>query len=266
MSFDEDSYSIGAAQQYPSGGDRLDLENLPAFLSGADRLDLENLPDVFGSAGTPRGLLYSNEAYGPGMTGDQTSRYDTVLNLTGSKDLANLAASGGFTDLFKNLGSAAGNIGSSRMGMAGLAALLGLFDRQKSSGGGAKQGMPAPRQFTRSVDPKGIVRYAANGGLMQAYASGGAVRPFPMQDGGFVMTADAVKGAEKLADGGITSLLPDAKMIRGPGTGTSDDIPAYIQGPNGRTPAKLSNGEAYVPPGRDTKGLYALMHKLERKA
>jgi len=159
---------------------------------------------------------------------------------------------------------------TSRAGMAGLAALLGLFDRQKSSGGGAKQGMMAPRQYTRSVVPGAtgtpIVRYAANGGLMQAYANGGAVRPFPMQDGGFVMTADAVKGAEKLADGGITSLLPDAKMIRGPGTGTSDDIPAYIQGPNGRTPAKLSNGEAYVPPGRDTKGLYALMHKLERKA
>jgi hypothetical protein len=270
MSFDEDSYGIGTAQQYPSGGDRLDLENLPAFLSGADRLDLENLPDVFGSAGTPRGLLYSNEAYGPGMTGAQTSRYDTVLNLTGSKDLANLAASGGFTDFFKNLGSAAGNIGSSRMGMAGLAALFGLLDRARPSGGGAKQGMMAPRQYTRSVVPGAtgtpIVRYAANGGLMQAYASGGAVRPFPMQDGGFVMTKKAVDGAEKLADGGITSLLPDAKMIRGPGTGTSDDIPAYIQGPNGRTPAKLSNGEAYVPPGRDTKGLYALMHKLERKA
>jgi hypothetical protein len=55
-------------------------------------------------------------------------------------------------------------------------------------------------------------------------------------------------------------------MIRGPGTGTSDDIPAVINGRNGQTPAKLSNGEAYVPPGRDSKGLYALMKQLERKA
>jgi len=161
------------------------------------------------------------------------------------------------------------NFATSKAGFAGLAALAGLLNRAKESGGGAKAGMMAPRQYARTMTQGAygpIARYAANGGLMQAYASGGAVRPFPMQDGGFVMTKKAVDGAEKLADGGITSLLPDAKMIRGPGTGTSDDIPAYIQGPNGRTPAKLSNGEAYVPPGRDTKGLYALMHKLERKA
>jgi len=95
------------------------------------------------------------------------------------------------------------------------------------------------------------------------FAHGGAVQ---MEDGGFVMTEKAVKGAKKLVDGGITQLLPDARMIRGPGTGTSDEIPAVINGPNGQTPARLSNGEAYVPPGRNTKGLYALMHQLERKA
>jgi len=188
------------------------------------------------------------------------------------KDLAVWSKLGGsglskIGNVLKNFGGKALNFAQTPQGiMALLSAFAALRDRQGKIGGGATMGMPAPRQFTRSVDPMGIVRYAANGGLMQAYASGGAVRPFPMQDGGFVMTKKAVDGAEKLADGGITSLLPDAKMIRGPGTGTSDDIPAYIQGPNGRTPAKLSNGEAYVPPGRDTKGLYALMHKLERKA
>ena len=99
---------------------------------------------------------------------------------------------------------------------------------------------------------------------MQAYAQGGAVRPVPMQDGGFVMTKRAVDGAG--GPQGIRSLVPEARMIRGPGNGTSDSIPAYIQGPNGRTPAKVSNGEAYVPPGRDTRGLYALMKSLERRA
>lgn len=201
--------------------------------------------------------IFYNTAETP-WTGGDVFNYDweSILSKTPS-----------WLNSLKGMGNKALNFAQTPQGiMALLSAAAGYYDRAKGSGGGAKQGMPAPRQFTRSVDPKGIVRYAANGGLMQAYASGGAVRPFPMQDGGFVMTADAVKGAEKLADGGITSLLPDAKMIRGPGTGTSDDIPAYIQGPNGRTPAKLSNGEAYVPPGRDTKGLYALMHKLERKA
>lgn len=93
------------------------------------------------------------------------------------------------------------------------------------------------------------------------YAQGGPVR---MEDGGFVMTKRAVDGAG--GPRGIQQLVPGARMIKGPGHGTSDSIPAYIQGRNGRTPARLSNGEAYVPPGRDTDKLYALMKSLERNA
>lgn len=99
---------------------------------------------------------------------------------------------------------------------------------------------------------------------MQAYAQGGAVRPFPMQHGGFVLTGDAVHGAGGM--NGVRAIIPEAVPIHGPGHGTSDSIPAYIQGKHGRTPAAVSNGEAYIPPGRDTKGLYALMKHLERKA
>lgn len=167
-------------------------------------------------------------------------------------------------DLLKTYGPKLFDFATSKGGVAGIAALIGALQRQKESGGGTGMGMPAPRQYTRSVDPSGIVRYAAEGGLMHAYAQGGAVRPFPMQDGGFVMTGDAVKGA-----GGIEALkrvLPEARPITGPGTATSDSIPATIRGRNGVTPAKVSNGEAYVPPGRDTRGLYALMRQLERKA
>ena len=103
---------------------------------------------------------------------------------------------------------------------------------------------------------------AAKGGIMHAYANGGKV--VPMQDGGFVMTKRAVDGAG--GPRGIQALVPQARIIRGPGHGTSDSIPAYIQGPNGRTPARVSNGEAYVPPGNDTRKLYALMKALERRA
>ena len=241
-------------------------------LGGEDPLDLQNLPDVVGSAGTPRDLLYSDEAYGPGMTGDQTSRYDRTLDLTGSKSLANIAASGNWSDLFKSIGGAGKDFLTSKAGLVGLLALLSYLDRQKgtSYGAGTTQAYAGPsKPLTPSTVPGKygpIVTYAANGGLMQAYANGGKVRPFPMQDNGFVMTAKAVKGAEKLAAGGITSLLPDATMVRGRGTGTSDEVPAYIQGENGRTPARLSNGEAYIPPGYDTDELYALMHQLERNA
>lgn len=159
------------------------------------------------------------------------------------------------------------NFATSKAGAAGIAALLAALDRQRASGGGTGQAYQGPKQYNRNITQGKygpIVRYAAEGGLMQAYANGGHVRPFPMQDGGFVMTGDAVQGA-----GGIDNLqqiLPEARPITGPGTATSDSIPATIRGRNGVTPAKVSNGEAYVPPGRDTKGLYALMRELERKA
>jgi hypothetical protein len=265
MSFDEDSYGIGTAQQYYGE---------PDYWAKYIDSQLNSTPLPQGSQDLENQL-----------TGDYWDNYiQSQLNSTplpqGSqdidKDLAEWSKLGGsglskIGNVLKNFGGKALNFAQTPQGiMALLSAFAALKDRQGKIGGGATAGMMAPRQYTRSVVPGAmgtpIVRYAANGGLMQAYASGGAVRPFPMQDGGFVMTKKAVDGAEKLADGGITSLLPDAKMIRGPGTGTSDDIPAYIQGPNGRTPAKLSNGEAYVPPGRDTKGLYALMHELEKEA
>ena len=147
-------------------------------------------------------------------------------------------------------------------------ALLGALDKRPASGGGTTKRYVGPaKPLTRTITQGRygpIAKYAAEGGLMQAYAQGGAVRPVPMQDGGFVMTKRAVDGAG--GPQGIRSLVPEARMIRGPGNGTSDSIPAYIQGPNGRTPAKVSNGEAYVPPGRDTRGLYALMKSLERRA
>lgn len=241
-------------------------------LGGDDPLDLQNLPDVIGSAGTPRDLLYSNEAYGPGMTGEQTSRYDTALDLTGSKSLANIAGSGNWSDLFKSIGGAGKDFLTSKGGIAALMALLSYLDRQKSApqGGGTTQAYAGPSQPLVPTTEQGkygpIVRYAANGGLMHAYANGGAVQ---MEDGGFVMTKRAVDGAG--GPRGIQQLVPGARMIRGPGTGTSDDIPAVINGRNGQTPARLSNGEAYVPRGavQDQGGadrMYAIMNKLQRSA
>jgi len=106
----------------------------------------------------------------------------------------------------------------------------------------------------------------AGGGITQAYAQGGRVQ---MEDGGFVMTKRAVDGAG--GPRGIQQLVPGARMIRGPGTGTSDDVLAVINGRNGQTPARLSNGEAYVPQRfvQEQGGpqrMYALMNNLQRKA
>lgn len=160
-------------------------------------------------------------------------------------------------------------------GIAGLLGLLagGLQGTQKERGGVNLK--LSPSKVTREMapgryGPTAVHKFAANGGLMEAYASGGMVtgtkqNPLPMEDGGFVLTADAVK---KGTPQGIRQLLPQAQLIRGPGTGTSDHIPATIAG---RTPARVSNGEMYVPKAQvDQAGgapaLYALMHQLQRSA
>ena len=157
------------------------------------------------------------------------------------------------------------DLATSRGGMAGIAALLSAMDRQKPRGGGAATGYAGYKPLTRTMEQGRygpVARYAASGGIVNAYANGGAAQAFPMQDGGFVMTKRAVDGAG--GPQGMKRRIPEAVPIRGPGHGTSDSIPAYIEGPNNTTPARVSNGEMYVPPGRDTRGLYALMRALEK--
>jgi hypothetical protein len=219
-----------------------------------DPIDLGNLPELLPQADySNEGRNYPTPESTQGPGGSPVNASTAWQNQPWAKNLPDWAKSA--------LGFA-----SSKAGFAGLAALAGLLDRAKESGGGAKQGMMAPRQYARTMTQGTygpIARYAANGGLMQAYAQGGHVQ---MEDGGFVMTKKAVDGAG--GPQGLASLVPGARMIGGPPdpTGRKDLTPAVIHGPNGQTPAKVSRGEAYVPPGRDTKGLYALMHKLERKA
>lgn len=177
--------------------------------------------------------------------------------------------------MLKSLGGKAFDYASQRPGQLGLMALLaalGAANKAPPSGGGvAKRYVGPSRPLARTITEGKygpIAKYAAHGGIMHAYAQGGQVKPVAMEDGGFVMTKRAVDGAG--GPQGIQSLLPGARPIRGPGTGTSDSIPAYIQGNNGVTPARVSNGEAYIPrraqPPGGTRELYAMMRQLERRA
>lgn len=178
----------------------------------------------------------------------------------------------GILDLFKkgdiggglkSLAGAGLDFAKSKAGMAALMALLAALDRKKStpaSGGGVAQAYVSPTSA-----PQQRIIQGPYGPIAQYYAGGG---PVAMEDGGFVMTKRAVDGAG--GPDGIRQLIPGARPIRGPGTGTSDSIPAYIEGKDGRTPAKVSNGEAYVP--KDTVDrlggaarMYAMMHKLQRR-
>lgn len=197
------------------------------------------------------------------FVGDSWVANPDIARGTGSTDFLR-----GLLNRLKGAGTKAADFATSGQGiMALLAALASYKDRARPSGGGARLAYAGPKPIQRTMTQGAygpIARYAAQGGIMHAYAQGGAVRPFPMQDGGFVMTKRAVDGAG--GPQGMQQKLPEAVPIRGPGHGTSDSIPAVIQGPNGVTPAKVSNGEMYVPPGRDTRGLYALMRAMERKA
>lgn len=225
------------------------------------QLTSQPLPQVEGTAAEEYLKDVANP-YGP------YSNYGAdTLSAMGATNDTNTSAAGSASklgDFLKSMGGKALDFAQTPQGlMALIAALAGAAGRQRATGGGTMMGMMAPRQYARSVDPKGIVRYAAEGGLMHAYANGGKVH---MEDGGFVMTKKAVDGAG--GPQGIQQLVPGARMIGGPPdpTGKRDRTPAVIHGPNGTTPAKVSRGEAYVPPGHDTKKLYALMHSLERKA
>jgi hypothetical protein len=176
--------------------------------------------------------------------------------------------------LSKSIASMGSGLMSPR-GLFGLAGLLaGYLDRDKQGRGGVRLNL-SPSKVKKQVvqgryGPVSMTEYAADGGLMHAYATGGVLtgtkqNPLPMEDGGFVLTAKAVENG---TPHGIRQLLPEAQMIRGPGTGTSDHIPATIAG---KTPARVSNGEMYVPKAQvDAAGgaqaLYALMRQLERSA
>jgi hypothetical protein len=100
------------------------------------------------------------------------------------------------------------------------------------------------------------------------FAKGGQV--FPMQSGGFVIpkyAVDAVGNGNN--ERGLEALArrTGAKPIRGKGTGTSDSIRASVDGVK---PARVSNGEAYVPPKKvakagGSKQFYALLDAAKRR-
>jgi hypothetical protein len=121
-----------------------------------------------------------------------------------------------------------------------------------------------------SYDPA-TQRYSelANGGSVAEFSAGGV----NMQDGGFVVPADTVSHfGNGSTDAGLKLLSSrlGAKPIKGRGDGMSDSISAMI---NGKQPARIADGEAYVPPemvkkiGKGSpengaKRLYKMMDKV----
>ena len=229
-------------------------------------------PSDFYTVDNPASYGYDeSNPYGPysGWGQDTLSAMGVADDTNPSMSLSGFSK---VADIFKNIGGKALNFAGTNQGiMAILAAIAAASDRQRKSGGGAGERFAGPTPVTRTMTQGkygSIARYAANGGLMQAYAQGGQVQ---MEDGGFVMTKKAVDGAG--GPRGLASLVPGARMIGGPPdpTGRKDLTPAVIHGPNGQTPAKVSRGEAYVPKrvvnqNGGSQEMYALMNSLQRRA
>ena len=159
-------------------------------------------------------------------------------------------------------------------GMSGSQRSQAMLVERIKSGGGDPLAMAAASEFSPAKAAELLKQatgkdYSVEDIKKAKYgkAKGGLVT---LEDGGFVLTKKAVDGAG--GERGIKSLVPEAQMIRGPGTGTSDSIPAKIvNNQTGRTtPAAVSNGEAYVPKhGVQRRGgasqLYAMMNSLQRR-
>jgi hypothetical protein len=251
------------------GEDRLDLENLPSFFTGLPLYARDPYADEGGFADAT--ISKGTQSGGGVETADQEYRTSPASGDTSfSRMIKDMMGAGGAKGLLgKGL-----DFATSKGGLAALMALLAYLDRQKSApqGGGTTE---AYAGYSKPLSPQvvpgkyGPIRtYAANGGLMHAYAQGGTVQ---MEDGGFVMTKKAVDGAG--GPRGIQQLVPGARMIGGPPdpTGKRDLTRAVIHGRNGTTPAKVSRGEAYVPRAAVRRAggpdrMYEIMKKLQRSA
>lgn len=259
MSFYDD-YGIGDAVQYFGTDDYPMPTNLQAYLGSGDQEGDYPMPT------TAQAYLGSGDQEGdyPMPTNPQTPGAFSGTGL------------GKLGEMLKGMGGKAMDFAGTPQGiMTLLAAFAALKDKRGPSGGGATMGMPAPRQFTRTMTQGQygpIARYAAEGGLMQAYAQGGEAQayaggqPLMMEDGGFVFTRAA---SDKLGPQGIAAL--GGKMISAPGNGTNDKGITGIIGKHGITPARVSKGESYFPEeaveaNGGPKRMYAKMNALQRKA
>jgi hypothetical protein len=131
-------------------------------------------------------------------------------------------------------------------------------------------GLPSTSSTLAMLSDEEKRRMAGLGSIQPfAAAKGGSVPQ--LESGGFVLTKKAIDGlgkgsnkkGQRVASSGLGAI-----PIRGKGTGTSDSIKTSI---DGRMPARVSNGEAYVPKdkvkrGGGAKKFYALMKKAERAA
>jgi hypothetical protein len=169
-------------------------------------------------------------------------------------------------------GPSSGGVGPERD--YGFAPLMSKEEAEAAAGNKEGSKNPFSRLFRSLGGSKNeIVGYTGSGEPIYSKKPDGFKKGgVPMlEDGGFVLTKKAVDGlgkgdntrGQKAASRGLGAI-----PIRGKGTGTSDSIKTSIEG---KRPALVSNGEAYVPKKQvakrgGAKAFYALMDKAEKQA
>lgn len=131
---------------------------------------------------------------------------------------------------------------------------------------------PNPYSYTydpgRVADPEAGYTGAASGERTYFRPSFTRLAKGGLASGGFVVPADVVSMlGEGSTDAGIRALrakFGEVKAIKGPGTGQSDSIKTTIEG---RQPARVADGEAYIPPEvvqqhGGAKKFYAMLSKV----
>lgn len=235
-------------------------------------------PELAGMAGgaLPTVSGASGAMISPQLMGSATGVPYSGLPATAQSATPSPAAPGFFD---KSLAWAKANpIPAGALGLGALGALGGLEQEPLSFAAPQQQESNYRRQLAnrRPYDPTAPGGYFfTDRGIVQpnyGYAKGGSTHSVPqLEDGGFVLTKKAVDGigkgdnekGQRRAAAGLGAI-----PIKGPGTGTSDSIPTTI---DGKRPALVSNGEAYVPKREvkkrgGAKKFYALMKAAERKA
>jgi len=175
----------------------------------------------------------------PSTTGQWTSptasELDAITNPTASSD---------FVAKLGNILSGKSGIGAQLLGLGGVASLLNKFLGGGSGGGftGYKGGIPS-YTASREMLPIPTTTTTAEGQTVPRRPGQGGIQYFsPMT---YTKAADG--GLMGYSGGGIGALggySDGGRLLKGPGDGTSDSIPATI-GAN-KKPARLADGEFVV--------------------
>jgi hypothetical protein len=138
---------------------------------------------------------------------------------------------------------------------------MGVF-KAGTEPGPSFYGTPTQQQLALYSGPKqdGIIGLAAGG--IAGLGKGG------LRDGAFIVPADVVAHLGNGSNDAGQKLLArglGARPIKGKGDGMSDSIPTSIEG---KQPAKVADGEAYIPPEVvkkvGSKRLYDMMAKIRK--